>query len=454
MRARSSSHLNLSLSPSLSLSLPPSPHTSCHFTADILNINRPDFIITSTYQEIAGSAEKKKGKGAGTPSFGTSPGQYEAMTSFPMPGLFRVIDGVNVFDPRFNIISPGCDASIYFPFSEAGRRLTSLHPSLRKLIYGPEDGQTRGSLDPQGTGRPKPILFSMARLDRVKNLAGLATWFAASPRLQAACSLLIVGGSPDRAAAADGGKEADPEAASEAAALHALFDDPGRLPPGSARWVGSQTNPLRNGELYRLVADTGGAFCLPSLFENFGLTVVEAAASGLPVFVSSHGGCSEIIHDGQGGIHVDPYRGREAADKMAAFLEASAADPAFWAAASDAALARVAARYNWGTYAARLVTLSRVYSFWAAATRLDRAAAARQRYLDVLYQLILRPLMARVGMAAGEDGAGAPALSTEAADACKGVCAVALGALADPGAVAPAVRRELAKAEAEAGSAG
>ena len=84
-----------------------------HFTADFLAINRADFIITSTYNEIAGSPAVAAataaggGKGgpaspaaaAGTPcggagSPGASPGQYESMTSFVMPGLFRVVDGV------------------------------------------------------------------------------------------------------------------------------------------------------------------------------------------------------------------------------------------------------------------------------------------------------------------------------------------------------------------------
>lgn len=43
-------------------------------------MNHADFVITSTYQEIAGQT-------------GGSMGQYEAFTSFSLPGLFRVTDG-------------------------------------------------------------------------------------------------------------------------------------------------------------------------------------------------------------------------------------------------------------------------------------------------------------------------------------------------------------------------
>lgn len=42
-----------------------------------------DFIITSTYQEIAGNAD--------------TVGQYESHTSFTMPDLYRVVQGIDVF---------------------------------------------------------------------------------------------------------------------------------------------------------------------------------------------------------------------------------------------------------------------------------------------------------------------------------------------------------------------
>ncbi|KAJ6888138.1 hypothetical protein NC652_029233 [Populus alba x Populus x berolinensis] len=68
-------------------------HFSCQFTADMIAMNTADFIITSTYQEIAGSKDRA--------------GQYESHTAFTMPGLCRVVSGINVFDPKFNIASPG-----------------------------------------------------------------------------------------------------------------------------------------------------------------------------------------------------------------------------------------------------------------------------------------------------------------------------------------------------------
>ena len=47
--------------------------------------------------------------------------------------------------------------------------------------------------------------------------------------------------------------------------------------PFLCRWLTAQKDPVRNGEMYRIIADTGGAFVQPALYEAFGLTVVEVS---------------------------------------------------------------------------------------------------------------------------------------------------------------------------------
>ena len=54
---------------------------------------------------------------------------------------FKVVHGIDVFDPKFNIVSPGADMCIYFPYSDRERRLTSLHGSIEKLVYGAEQNE-------------------------------------------------------------------------------------------------------------------------------------------------------------------------------------------------------------------------------------------------------------------------------------------------------------------------
>lgn len=52
-----------------------------------------------------------------------------------MPGLYRVVHGIDVFDPKFNIVSPGADMSLYFSYTEKEKRLTALHPEIDDLLY-------------------------------------------------------------------------------------------------------------------------------------------------------------------------------------------------------------------------------------------------------------------------------------------------------------------------------
>jgi len=342
---------------------------SVQYTADLFAMNSADFIVTSTYQEIAGTKE--------------AVGQYESYSSFTMPGLYRVVSGVDVFDPRFNIVSPGADEDVYFSFRERERRLAALHPAIEELVLGEPGPEARGRLVDPG----KPIVFTMARLDRIKNLAGLVGWWAHDERLRGLANLVVVGGHVDPDRCADGEEREQARLLHDLLTRHAL--------DGEVRWIGKRLDRHLTGELYRWVADRRGLFVQPALFEAFGLTVVEAMVSGLPVFATCHGGPSEIIEDSRSGFHVDPNDGAGATARIAAFLERCAADPAAWDRVSDAAAARVAARYTWRRYAERIMTFSRIYGFWKFVSGLERQETAR--YLQTLDHLLLRPRAAAVG---------------------------------------------------------
>ena len=42
--------------------------------------------------------------------------------------------------------------------------------------------------------RSKPVIFSMARLDKVKNITGLVEWYGQNKRLRDLANLVVVGG--------------------------------------------------------------------------------------------------------------------------------------------------------------------------------------------------------------------------------------------------------------------
>lgn len=339
-------------------------HFSCQFTADMIAMNSADFIITSTYQEIAGSDDVV--------------GQYESYSSFTMPGLQRIIQGVSAFDPKFNIVSPGADEEVYFSYTEKDSRFADFAEEIENILFGEVHPAGRGAL----AERERPLVFSMARLDRIKNLTGLVQWFATHQELREEANLLIVGGTvnPD--------ESGDEEEREQIRLMHELFDRYGL--DDNVRWLGLRLDKRLTGELYRSVADHRGIFVQPAFFEAFGLTVIEAMASGLPTFATRYGGPLEIIENGISGYHLDPNHGDQAAGVIMEFMRRCRSDSEHWRAISEGGLARVQKRYTWSLYARRLLSLTCMYGFWKFATNLERQES--NRYLEMLYHLQFRRL--------------------------------------------------------------
>src|SRR5688500_2991522 len=69
-------------------------------------------------------------------------------------------------------------------------------------------------------------------------------------------------------------------------------------------------------EIYRIAARKKGVFVNATPGENFGLTIVEAAACGLPVVASPTGGPREIIGKWENGLLVNVDNPSEIADAL------------------------------------------------------------------------------------------------------------------------------------------
>jgi len=108
--------------------------------------------------------------------------------------------------------------------------------------------QIRGYL----ADRNKPIIFSMARLDKVKNITGLVEWYGQNKKLRDLVNLVVVAG------LLDASQSKDREEIEEINKMHNLIDK--YQLKGQIRWIKAQTDRVRNGELYRCIADTKGAF--------------------------------------------------------------------------------------------------------------------------------------------------------------------------------------------------
>ncbi|MEQ8787491.1 MAG: sucrose synthase [Pirellulaceae bacterium] len=341
---------------------------ACQYTADLIAMNAADFIIASTYQEIAGTPD--------------SIGQYESYQAFSLPGLYRVLYGIDVYDPKFNIVSPGADANVFFPYGETQRRPNELQNLVAEMVHGDSLERARGVL----ADKSKPLLFAMSRIDHIKNPSGLLEWYANCPALRERANFLFVGGmlQPDEAS--------DPEQVEQVRRMHELIDEHGL--DGQVRWLEMQADKHLVGELYRYVADTRGVFVQPALFEAFGLTVIEAMVSGLPTFATCYGGPAEIIVDGVSGFHIDPNHGDAAAEKMLDFLARCDAEAGCWERLSQGGIERVNERYTWTLYADRMLKLSRIYGFWKFISNIEREESAR--YLEMFYFLMYRRMADKI----------------------------------------------------------
>lgn len=349
--------------------LDPKYHFSCQFMADLISMNATDFIITSTYQEIAGSKDR--------------PGQYESHTAFTMPGLCRVASGINVFEPKFNIAAPGADQTVYFPYTEKERRFTTFKSAIEELLYNKEDNNEHlGFL----ADKRKPIIFSMARLDTVKNITGLTEWYGKNKQLRDLVNLVVVAGFFDPS------KSKDREEIAEIKKMHTLIEE--YQLRGQLRWIAAQTDRYRNSELYRHIADTKGAFVQPALYEAFGLTVIEAMNCGLPTFATNQGGPAEIIVDGVSGFHIDPNNGTESSNKIAEFFEKCKVDSEYWNTISNAGLQRINECYTWKIYANKVLNMGATYGFWRQMSKEQKLA--KQRYIHMLYSLQFRNLVKNI----------------------------------------------------------
>jgi glycosyltransferase involved in cell wall biosynthesis len=99
-------------------------------------------------------------------------------------------------------------------------------------------------------------------------------------------------------------------------------------------------------------------FVFPSLFEALGISLIEAAACGLPSIGSRTGGIVDVIEDGASGRLVTPGR----ADELAAALQALACDPDARAALGRRGRAIALARFDERDAALRYRTLFREVS--------------------------------------------------------------------------------------------
>ena len=180
----------------------------------------------------------------------------------------------------------------------------------------------------------KPMVLAISRPDKRKNIPALVAAYGQSETLQELANLVIVAGTREDIR--------DMDANSQSVLNDILLEIDRCDLYGKVAFPKGIAGALIP-ELYRLAALSGGVFINPALTEPFGLTLIEAAASGLPIVATEDGGPCDIIGNCNNGYLVDPLDHKAIADSLCRVLQS----PRRWRRFATNGIAGVREHYSW-----------------------------------------------------------------------------------------------------------
>ncbi len=142
----------------------------------------------------------------------------------------------------------------------------------------------------------KPMILCVSRPDPRKNISALLHAYGQSEELQQIANLVLITGVREDIAEMEKGPQ---EVLSDILMLIDKYDLYGKVA------YPKQHDADDVPSMYRVAARTKGVFVNPALTEPFGLTLIEAAASGLPMVATNNGGPKEIVRLCKNGLLVD-----------------------------------------------------------------------------------------------------------------------------------------------------
>ncbi len=233
---------------------------------------------------------------------------------------------------RMRVVPPGTDLQQFF-VPEGNEGSSSIATEIYRFLKNPD----------------KPLILALSRPDPRKNILQLIATYGESPELQQLANLVIIAGNRDDISDMDD----DTQEVLQDILLHIDQYD----------LYGKVAYPKHHDQsevavIYRLAALSKGVFINPALTEPFGLTLIEAAASGLPVVATEDGGPIDIIGNCQNGYLVDPLDREDIVEKLLGIL-------------SD--------RQQWEEFAQNGILGVRKHYSWQAHT---------EKFLDILHPLI------------------------------------------------------------------
>ncbi|EOY05207.1 Sucrose synthase - like 3 [Theobroma cacao] len=264
--------------------------------AEELSLDAAELVITSTKQEIE-------------EQWGLYDGFDVKLEKVLRARARRGVNCHGRYMPRMVVIPPGMDFSNVV-VQEDGPEVDG---ELATLIGG-SDGSSPKAIPAIWsevmrflTNPHKPMILALSRPDPKKNITTLVKAFGECRPLRELANLTLIMGNRDDIDEMSGGN------ASVLITVLKLID--------KYDLYGLVAYPKHHKQsdvpdIYRLAANTKGVFINPALVEPFGLTLIEAAAHGLPMVATRNGGPVDIQRALNNGLLVDPHDQQAIADAL------------------------------------------------------------------------------------------------------------------------------------------
>lgn len=226
---------------------------------------------------------------------------------------------------RMVVIPPGVDLRRFYPPKRAWYK-PAIFTEIARFLTDPK----------------KPMVLALSRADERKNIGTLVEAFGENRELRQLANLVIVAGNRDDIRQMEEGPQ---QVLGNVLYLVDRYDLYGCVA------YPKHHEPDDVPHLYRLAAKSGGVFVNPALTEPFGLTLLEAAASGLPIVATEDGGPRDIVAYCKNGVLVDPLNKEDMALAILGLLR----DKAMWRRFAQAGLSGVHRHFSWQGHVGKYV---------------------------------------------------------------------------------------------------
>jgi len=215
------------------------------------------------------------------------------------------------------VIPPGVDLERFYP-PRRGAFKPPIYQQIARFLAEPG----------------KPMILSLSRPDPRKNIASLVRAFGENARLRELANLVVIAGNRDELSETEKGPR---RVLTELMIMIDRYDLYGSIA------YPKHHEPEDVPYLYRLAAKSKGVFVNPALTEPFGLTLLEAAASGLPVIATEDGGPRDILNFCKNGVLIDPLD----VDRLGEVLVDALSNKRQWQRWSKAGLVGSQRHFSW-----------------------------------------------------------------------------------------------------------